>query len=101
MNQFIPQDTIEYLKSIQITTDSAKRVLRMIIKNEKTSDETEAEIYIALQVLLASNYSQAKMTEILSSLGFPEDFISDFTNAFPSLPKIRSGITLPLLVDVN
>lgn len=97
----IPQDTIDYLKSNPVSEESAKKVLRMIVKNEKTSEIAEAEIYIVLQVLLASNYSNAKISEILTNLQFPEEFTAEFISVFASLPKIRSGITLPMLVDVN
>ena len=101
MSHLIPQDTSEYLRSVQITSDTAKRVLRLFIKNERTSDPTEAEIYTVLQILLSSSLSLGKISEVLASLRFPEEFIADFTNAYPSLPKIRSGVLLPSLVDIN
>ena len=101
MNQIIPQDTIDYLKSTQVTSEDARRVLRKLIRKESASEVLEAEISIVFQVLLASNYSNSKISETLASLRFPEDFISDFVGAFASLPKIRAGVTLPMLVDVN
>jgi hypothetical protein len=91
MNELIPQDTIEYLRANPVTTATAARVLKMIIKNEKTSNEAEAEVYLVLQIVLASNYSSSKISELLLSLNFPDDFVSEFLKNLPSLPKIRAG----------
>lgn len=101
MNQLIPQDTIEILRSSGVSSATAKKVLRQIVKSEKPNDPIEAEIYLVLQILLSTNYSQGKITETLNSLQFPEDFIGDFISALPSIPKIRSGVVFPSLVDVN
>lgn len=101
MSQLIPQETINYLKSNPTSIETARKVLKMLIKSEKTSEESEIEVYIVLQAILASNYSPSRIHELLTSLKFPEDFISDFSSSLSSLPKIRSGVVLPMLVDVN
>lgn len=101
MNQLIPQATLDYIKSVDLSLEICRKVLRMLIKNEKATDQTEAEVFIILQILLASNYSMNKVSEILNGLRFPEDFISEFVQSYGSVPKIRAGVVLPRLVDVN
>lgn len=101
MNQLIPQATLEYLKSVELSPEICRKVLRLLIKNEKVSDQTEAEILLVFQILLASNYSLNKISEILNLLKFPEAFVSDFVQSFVNVPKVRAGVVLPRLVDVN
>jgi hypothetical protein len=101
MNQIIPSSTLEHLRSQSVTLDTCRKVLKLLIKGDKTEDRTECEVYTVLQILLASNYSLNKIVEVLNNIGFPEEFSHDFQNAFHSLPKIRAGNALDRLVDVN
>ena len=101
MNQLIPQPTLDYLRSQSIPLETCRKVLKSLIKSDKATNQIECEIYTVLQILLASNYSLNKISEVLAGIGFPEEFVNDLQNAFNTLPKIRSGVALPRLVDVN
>lgn len=101
MSHFVSLETVQALKSQQISIDVARKVLRLAIKGDNIDGEVESNLYLVFQGLLVNNPSKAKVSDVLTSIKLPEEFIGEVLENWDDIAKPRYGVVFPRLADVN